>query len=1835
LVQGASGKAVDIKAINDSLNTHYTNAATIITTYNPLMGEEGTHGMQNLTDALYKGTLGLDGILVYRMMPVTPEEVAEQTAKVHDNASSMSRREKIDSSQKGMADAAISASDEAYIGESLGMWKLMISVAVPDEVTADGEFDKRATERNLKKLAKAVSEANASERPYKFDVVRDANHNIVVSNSVNQALGLIQGEASLVTTPFIADAIRPFPTEDVAGMEYTPANAFGLENRTRKGGRKIPFGRIYAWDNRPPGKDALPYDFPMEHLPLGVLIVGPPGTGKSEAISVILEEAASGEEGKNFIVVATQKGSDFFKIAARLIERWERENPPEFIPLDLSDIDGVRNGNVNLFNPEESIMIEQDGERIIKVPTIEEWTEMIVARSADGYQGENKDMFTGILRGAILKAYEDQGFDVRLTVNQYLEQTDLKLEKILSKFPDWHIVLYNALNATQDDNSSDDSDPATHVHEYLNRVKKEWEDIPRPEVFVIDPANKHAEVVNINIFKPGENTSIKERINHIIEIFAGGYEGDVEGRRLLMTYLRAALLGYGSEEDVDPDKQMKGAYEELGFNVNLNGSVYDGGENRYPDWYLVLQKALDAVTKIGNMGYSADITANVEKYIRTNFANFTGGFLADLMNNQEYDIEPEKLLENKTIWNLKSLSSQEKGYAAQMLLQFILEAKEESKETYQQTDLQGDIFILVLDEAWDVLEKPEGGKKSPTAVRYGTAIATSRALGLCIVAATQSESNVIEEIVKLPRSRIIGQITAEDERELLGGAQGADEAMQKQIRDLPTGAFAVSGPENEKPIKTQFRNPNGKTNNQKKFRWAGALTGERVTYESLRIAKSWVESKNPDEALKFVRGLAAVTTLLELTNRKPQHGSENELFTIPPDILYDLRSFQPHHMEPALRIIATDAVDDRDEWVLGQLPREPEFLDAERKQQNPYYRENKRKAMIDRVYRILHNKIYEADAAVAETYNDLYQRAIENPEILNGPLADMAQKIAEGRVPSDVNENSTIAEILESIKNYKPIEQRAVTPRDFVITPYQYQSTIQELEFIRDNDSAKATQPYEGIQRLVDMGIVAPEYADRFGVVDLLFHLQSLQKNEITHTFGNLGPGQFYLGKKSTTKSGGGLEWGMGGLWYAPDSPAMLSNFIDKVVADARIADSLKSELVPYVSDRLTERQRKVLVEAQFKLLVYLHQNPTTKLPYPYFKDLVKDGAQFEEGKSAQDLYDSALEQLAAFQEKEKPAWNEDASWTIDADTAFDALARLRIFGDKKSYQDILTGIGSAQKIPEIFSQLSPKERIMLHYGKLNTELDALEHKLYGPNYDRSREILSRLDEILGQNPDPEINKLWIAEKDRLVEELDSIKAEGLEERERVKIQAKRSAIRTQELTEEEVEKVMQKRREKELRLKRNWITESSKFDFGVEQAEGEGEARLISLLGQDVPDSLRYRALKSRLKMEKALLESELLLQIGEAPPDELMNNARHSMQQILTAMVDINNPRKSITFINTYLIEGNALIEGFMPQDEDSDTLYRRQKALAALEDKIKWLEERKPGGESDGQGNPPTETTEAPAVQATQAETKKTKDNIKVEVVVIPLNDKSTTGNVDKKGKIDLSEIIDPSTSWISAKQAYRMHTEHAKKTEEYASSWNERWIDLNNSSHLPSEERFRSLTDLLNERLSMMGELGGVPTLTDKLYQQPEDRLKDYLKDTTPSSARFRGLLERLAVEDAFTQAKELMFKGVQTQEDQHKAFNLFWKTYNLLNQYFLTQNDIPDNRISITMLQAFEVEGGKILDDYEMEVSNDVLPHTSNPQLLVVYRRQSAIEAMRYQMTEWARKTSRFTNREDK
>lgn len=381
-------------------------------------------------------------------------------------------------------------------------------------------------------------------------------------------------------------------------------------------------------------------------------------------------------------------------------------------------------------------------------------------------------------------------------------------------------------------------EPAKHEYRAITCV----EGLKDIELF--SPSASTRFPLHINPFEFPQGMTLAEHIRNLIAVFDGAFSLEPPMPFLL-------------------DASVEEVYADLGWApamVNL-------GQLPYPTMGQLYRKLADRLEKTD---YGPEIKGNLKSALQVRIGSLITREMADIFDVQSSSVRPEDWLNRSAIIELESLGKDPANFTTLLIATLIRETLK--TVNYRKPKDGRPRHVMFFEEAHNLIgpnaEKGAGENADPKVAATAYIVkmlAEVRALGEGIVIADQLPTAMAPEVIKNTSLKIGLRITAQDDRELLGGTMNANPDQLEKLSIFNPGHAIVSYEPLLKPFEVQLPYFEAKEGDlSDKTVLTSMLTGEHYAKNLMRsmqisIAKWHAEADRIRKALeKSIAALEAI-----------------------------------------------------------------------------------------------------------------------------------------------------------------------------------------------------------------------------------------------------------------------------------------------------------------------------------------------------------------------------------------------------------------------------------------------------------------------------------------------------------------------------------------------------------------------------------------------------------------------------------------------------------------------------------------------------------------------------------------------------------------------------------------------------------------------------------------------------------------------------------------------------------------------------------------------------------------------------------------------------------------
>ena len=359
-------------------------------------------------------------------------------------------------------------------------------------------------------------------------------------------------------------------------------------------------------------------------------------------------------------------------------------------------------------------------------------------------------------------------------------------------------------------------------HEY--RVMTTLPDMQDLELF--SPSAFTRFPLHINPFEFPRGMTLAEHIRNLLSVFDGAFHLEPPMPFLL-------------------DRSVEDAYRDHNWTHNM----INRGELSYPtmsELYRKLEYRLD------HSDYAPEIRSNLKSALQVRIGSLMTREMGDIFDVSGSTLPPEEWLRRSAVVELESLGTDPANFMTLLLATLIRETLK--VENYDKEALGGKPrHVMFLEEAHNLIgpvAQPAAGEaadpKTAATAYIVKMLAEVRALGEGIVIADQLPTAMAPEVIKNTSLKIGLRITAQDDRQLLGGTMSANPDQLEKMAVFTPGHALCSYEPLLKPFEVQIPYFEAKEGNLDDVTILQSMGGSEAYHRdllaSLEItAKGWEE----------------------------------------------------------------------------------------------------------------------------------------------------------------------------------------------------------------------------------------------------------------------------------------------------------------------------------------------------------------------------------------------------------------------------------------------------------------------------------------------------------------------------------------------------------------------------------------------------------------------------------------------------------------------------------------------------------------------------------------------------------------------------------------------------------------------------------------------------------------------------------------------------------------------------------------------------------------------------------------------------------------------------------
>jgi len=326
----------------------------------------------------------------------------------------------------------------------------------------------------------------------------------------------------------------------------------------------------------------------------------------------------------------------------------------------------------------------------------------------------------------------------------------------------------------------------------LEPAKKEYRALANIEgledLLIFSPSSGTMFPLHINPFEFPVGMRLSEHIRNLMAVFEGAFQ----------------LVG---PAPFLVDSAIEAVYRDKGWhphteNPNLNSSILP---------YPTLSEFYKKISiQVEMAGYEGETKSNVKSFVEVRLGSLLRREMGDLFDVPSSTIPPEEWLLRPALIELEAMGNGPANFLTLLLCTLIREALKvvpRDDEKYKEKPRH----VIFLEEAHNLIgpeaEEATGENASPklAATAYIVKmLAEVRALHEGIVIADQLPTKMAPEVIKNTVTKISHQLTAEDDRNLLGATMSASETQLEQMATYRVGYALITTEGLQRPYKAKI-----------------------------------------------------------------------------------------------------------------------------------------------------------------------------------------------------------------------------------------------------------------------------------------------------------------------------------------------------------------------------------------------------------------------------------------------------------------------------------------------------------------------------------------------------------------------------------------------------------------------------------------------------------------------------------------------------------------------------------------------------------------------------------------------------------------------------------------------------------------------------------------------------------------------------------------------------------------------------------------------------------------------------------------------------------------------
>lgn len=320
----------------------------------------------------------------------------------------------------------------------------------------------------------------------------------------------------------------------------------------------------------------------------------------------------------------------------------------------------------------------------------------------------------------------------------------------------------------------------------LEPAKKEYRallnDSKMKDVLLFSPRIGSRFPIMINPFEFPEGLPLSEHISTLLSVFSGSF----------------SLIGPAY---YFLDLSIQKAYADKGWYLEkINDRTLE-----FPslsDVYTILEK------EVAKSGYDGEIKGNIKSFLQVRLGGLMKRDAGAIFNTSKSSLKPEEWFQYPIIVELEALDNQDKNFFVLLMCSIIMEILRVNPNSEPEKQVRHAIFIeeahnLIADTTQQGSDETVDPKISATAFVVKM-LAEVRALREAIIITDQLPSALAPEVMKNTSLKIVHRLTAEDDRNMIGGTMAAHPMQLEELPVYNVGEAMVFYEKLRKPFKIQM-----------------------------------------------------------------------------------------------------------------------------------------------------------------------------------------------------------------------------------------------------------------------------------------------------------------------------------------------------------------------------------------------------------------------------------------------------------------------------------------------------------------------------------------------------------------------------------------------------------------------------------------------------------------------------------------------------------------------------------------------------------------------------------------------------------------------------------------------------------------------------------------------------------------------------------------------------------------------------------------------------------------------------------------------------------------------